>query len=365
MSQLGQFMTRDELPPSRNQRSRVRLVVGALVAVTVIVVAWSAWGFVRDLTAVADYPGPGTGEVEITVARGDSLTTIARALADADVVKSTDAFLHAADANADSATIGPGLYVMRLQMSGEQALQRMLDPASRSASRLVLPEGLTLNETVATTSKATGIAKKDLRGVLDDPTDLGLPTWAKDRPEGFMFPATYDIAGDEDATKILQGLVKRFNQASADIKLESRAAKIGRTPYEVLIVASLLQAEGIPNDFGKVARVIYNRLEADMPLQLDSTVAYGLDEQRIDLTDAQLKKDTPYNTYTRTGLPPTPINSPGDAAIEAALSPAKGKWLYFVTVNPETGETKFTKNYDTFLKYKDEFKQYLQENPTP
>lgn len=361
MSQLDPFLTHGDLPPSRNQRSRVRRVVALLVVLATLVLAWNVVATVRELTKVEDFEGAGTGQVAVTVVRGDSLTAIAQALVAAGVVKSEDAFLRAADAEDRASTIGPGVYTLRSQMSGEEALALMLDPASRAESRLVLPEGLTLDQTVAAASEASGIKKRDLRQVLDSPQQLGLPDWAKDRPEGFMFPAAYDLAGDENATTLLQTLVRRFTEASTDLDLEARAAAIGRTPYEVMIVASLLQAEGIPNDFAKVARVIYNRLEADMPLQLDSTVAYGLDVTDIQLSSEQLEKDTAYNTYTRTGLPPTPINSPGEAAIEAALSPAKGKWLYFVTVNPDTGETKFTKNYDTFLGYKAEFQQYLKE----
>lgn len=355
MSQLEPFWTDEELPPSRNQRSWVRRVVVLVVIVAVGLLLWNAFSLVRNLGYVADYEGPGHDTASITVARGDSLTAIAGTLLDAGVVKSTDAFLRAADSDERAATIGPGVYQLRLEMSGEEALTLMLDPAARAANRLVLPEGLTLHETVDAAAKATGIAKKDFTAILDDPRDLALPSWAKGRPEGFLFPASYDLAGDEDATAILQQLVKRFDQAALDLDLEQRAKAIGRTPYEVLTIASIVQNEATPNDFAKVARVIYNRLDDDMPLQVDSTVAYGLDVTDIKLSDEQLQTDTPYNTYLHAGLPPTPINSPGEAAIEAALSPAKGKWLYFVTIDPQTGETKFTKNYDTFLKWKAEF----------
>ncbi len=362
MSQLDPFWTQDRLPPSRNQRSKVKWVVAALVALAAAALVWNVVGMARDLTRVEDFEGPGTGEVSVTVERGDSLTAIAQRLVQAGVVKSEDAFLRAADADERASAIGPGVYALRSQMSGELALALMLDPESRAESRLVLPEGLTLDQTIAAASEATGIPRKDLRRVLNkEPGTLDLPGWAKDRPEGFLFPASYELAGDEDATTLLQALVRRFGVASVELDLEARAAAIGRDPYEVLIIASLVQAEGVPNDFAKVARVIENRLDMDMPLQLDAAVAYGLGVTDLTLSDEQLQQDTPYNTYTRTGLPPTPINSPGEAAIEAALSPAKGKWLYYVTVNPDTGETKFTRDYDEFLQFKQEFQQYLAE----
>jgi len=118
----------------------------------------------------------------------------------------------------------------------------------------------------------------------------------------------------------------------------------------------------LPNDFAKVARVIYNRLDAEMPLQLDSTVSYALGINDILLNEEQLSTESPYNTYLNAGLPPTPINSPGEAAIDAALAPASGKWLYFVTVDPEAGITKFTKSYDKFLQLKAQFQANLAKS---
>ena len=130
-----------------------------------------------------------------------------------------------------------------------------------------------------------------------------------------------------------------------------------------MIIASLVQAEGHPNDYGKVSRVIYNRLAAGMPLQLDATVNYVLKKSEINLSPDQIATDSPYNTYKNTGLPPTPINQPGEAAMTAALQPDEGDWLYFVAVNPDTGETKFTSDYNEFLQFKKEFEKYVAENP--
>lgn len=142
----------------------------------------------------------------------------------------------------------------------------------------------------------------------------------------------------------------------------ARARDAGRDPYEVLIVASLVQAEVLPSDFTKAAAVVYNRLAQDMPLQFDSTVSYALGITELQLNAEQLATDSPYNTYQVKGLPPTPINSPGEAAIEAALAPAKAKWLYFVTVDPVTRETKFARTYDRFLKLKKEYQQNIAQD---
>ena len=361
MSQLDTFMSSGALPPSRHRGSVLRRVVAVVLVVVVAALAFALYRWASASLEVDDYAGPGSGEVVVTVSRGDSLTQIARTLLAADVVKSTDAFVAAASANDRSASLGPGLYTLRLKMSGRDALQLMLDPISRAESRIVLPEGLRIDESVEAIAEATDITKKSLVEALDKPRDLGLPDWAKDNAEGFLFPATYEVAGDEDAEALLKTLVSRFNQASTDIGLEDRADALGITPYDALIIASLVQAEGVPNDFAKVARVIYNRLEAGMPLQFDSTVSYALGIDEISLDADQLATDSPYNTYENAGLPPTPINSPGEAAIEAALSPARGKWLYFVAVNPDTKETKFTKSYEKFLEYKAQFQQYLAD----
>jgi UPF0755 protein len=359
VSQLEPFMTAGPLPPSRHRKTWGKRIAGLLsvgLAIAMIVVSIVLLRGPGDST---DYAGGGSGEVTVVVARGDTLSEIGAHLEQAGVVLSSDSFVNAAAVDDRSRTIGPGRYTLRKQMSSIAALELMLDPASRADSRLVLPEGLRLEQTVNVAAKATDLPKSDFQKVLQSPEQLGLPAWAKDRPEGFMFPASYDLTGEETARSVLRELVKRFDQASSDVGLEARAADVGLSPYEVLIVASLLQAEVTPQDFSKVARVIYNRLDAGMPLQLDSTVSYALGVTDIQLDADQLKTASPYNTYVVKGLPPRPINSPGEAAIEAALTPAKGKWLYFVAVDPRTDETKFARTYDRFLALKAEFQRNL------
>jgi UPF0755 protein len=356
---MNEVLSGDQLPPSRNANSwSKRMVVGAgLIAVFAII--YGIYSLLGGGSESNDYVGSGSGSVSVTVSRGDSLTKIGNTLQADDVVKSVESFTTAAANNEQSSSIGPGVYTMQSQMSGESALALMLDPASRAASRLVLPEGLRMDETVDLATSATGLPTTDFEQVLANPDALALPGWAESRPEGFMFPATYDLVGDENAETILGALVKRFNQSATSIDLEARAAQTDRSPYEILTVASLLEGEVIPEDFAKVAAVVYNRLKAKMPLQFDSTVSYALGLDELELSAEQLDTESPYNTYKVTGLPPTPINSPGESALEAALSPAKGKWLYFVTVNPDTGETKFARTYEKFLKLKAEYRAFL------
>jgi len=361
MSQLESMMSPGPLPPSRHRNSWAkRLLAFGAVGVALAMITISVL-LLRGSPPAEDYAGGGTGEVTVIVARGDTLTAIARKLEESGVVLAADSFINAASVDERAASIGPGKYTMRRQMDSMQALELMLDPASRADSRLVLPEGLRLEQTVEASVESTGIPKAKFQEALRSPQTLGLPDWAKDRPEGFMFPATYDVAGDETAEMLLRSFVKRFNQASAEVGLEERASEVGLKPYKVLVVASLLQAEVQPGDFAKAARVIYNRLDQGMPLQLDSTVSYALGISDIQLNADQLATTSPFNTYANKGLPPRPINSPGEAAMEAALNPAQGEWLYFVSVNPLSGETKFAKDYDRFLQLKREFQANLAE----
>lgn len=366
MTHMNEFFDdEDTLPPSRNASSLARRITGIAVLLAVLALAWGTWSFLSGSggsTAQTDYAGEGVGEVQIQVSRGQTLTAIGQTLTEAGVVRSVDAFIDAAQANDAAASIGPGTYTLRLQMSGASAVDLMLDPMSRADSRLVLPEGLRITQTIEAASAASGLPISEFEQVVDNPGVLGLPSWAEQRPEGFMFPATYDLAGDETAEEIMTTLVQRFELSADELDLVARAEEIERTPYEVLIVASLVQAEVLPEDMRKAAAVVYNRLDEGMPLQFDSTVSYGLGITELQLTSEQLESDNPYNSYVNEGLPPTPINSPGEAAIEAALGPAKANWLYFVTVNPDTRETKFAKNYERFLRLKDQLREFLAEN---
>ena len=158
-------------------------------------------------------------------------------------------------------------------------------------------------------------------------------------------------------------MVQRFDQETAGLDIAGKSRALGITPYEAVIVASMIQAEARhQEDFGKVARVVYTRLGSkfayERKLQFDSTINYAKNTTNLNLSTKEINAfKSPYNTYTREGLPPTPIGNPGRAALEAALNPAPGNWRYFVTVNIKTGETKFTNDYQEFLKWKAEFKR--------
>ena len=170
-----------------------------------------------------------------------------------------------------------------------------------------------------------------------------------------LFPANYTILPDEEVSTLLQGALDRFAQELKNISFDDYAKELNLKPAELLTIASIVQAEGFTDeDFGKVSRVIYNRLKIGMPLQMDSTLLYANKSRgEIRVTNRELKIASKYNTYKYKGLPPGPIGSPGGAALEATIKPTPGNWLYFVTVSP--GETKFTNSYSEFLTFKAEF----------
>ena len=356
MSQMLPFLTQDPLPPSKNRRSPIRWTVAALGLIALALAGtWMAMTL-RGLAPAETSAVAAGQQVLVVVETGDSLSTLAQSLEAAGVVTSASAFLASADLDERATRIGPGVYTLTTGMDPAAVIDAMLNPASRAAP-LVLPEGLRIDETVRITAEATGIPAADFETVLRTPADMQLPDWAEGRPDGMLFPASYDIIPGRTAAEVIGAMINRFGIAADEVSLERRAKKLGRDPYEVMIVASLVQAEVAPEDFRKVARVIYNRLEQGMKLQFDSTVNYALKTDTFFLTGDMLAVDSPYNTFVVDGLPPTPINSPGQEAIEAALMPAKGDWLYFVTVDPETLTTKFTSDYDQFLEWKQQFRE--------
>jgi UPF0755 protein len=220
---------------------------------------------------------------------------------------------------------------------------------------VTIPEGLRVEQTVERLVDATDLPRRDFERALDRPRALGLPDYAEGSAEGFLFPATYTFEPDATADEMLRAMVDRYEVAADEVGLVEGAAEAGYTPREALTVASLVQAEVAVRDFGKASRVVANRLELGMTLGFDSTVNYALGISDLTLVDDQLAVDSPYNTYRYAGLPPGPINSPGEDAMTAAIDPPEGSWLYFVAAAPGSDETRFTDDYQQFLVYKEQF----------
>jgi len=324
----------------------VALVVLALVGAGLYVGVNKGIGYLNaQLDGPEDYGGNGHGSVQVTVKPGETATDIAATLVDRGVVRSVGAFTSAAAADPRGNAIQPGVYALRKEMSAESALALLLSNQSRVEVQVAVPEGLTTDEIVATIAEQTDIPAADLEAVLKRPESLGLPAYAGGQVDGYLFPASYTVGPGTTAREMLAMMVDRFKAAAQELDLESSARRLGLSPGDVVTVASLVEAEANrPQDLGKVAQVIYNREETGMALQLDSTVHYIAGAKGdVYTTEEQREIDSPYNTYKYPGLPPGPIGAPGEAALKAALDPTSGRWLYFVTVNPETGKTLFAR----------------------
>jgi UPF0755 protein len=356
----------DGRPPrdGRPRRRRFRWIA-PLVALLVIVVPLAVGGvygynLYMNKYHPADYSGAGTGSLVVQVTSGDSASSLAPKLVTLGVVASSRAFVLAAEHSTSGTGLLPGFYGMHKHMQASLAYALLVNPANMVQVKVTIPEGWRLSQIISYLGAKSGISASAYAKALKDPASLGLPSFANGKPEGYLFPATYAVVPHETAAGVLKAMVQRFDQESATVGLASAAQHAGLTPGQVITMASLVQAEGGRlSDYPKIARVIYNRLKQGIPLELDSTVLYGLNTFGIIASDTQLQSTSPYNTYKRKGLTPGPIDSPGDAAIRAVLSPASGNWIYFVTVNPKTGETLFTSSQAQFQQFRQELEHNL------
>jgi UPF0755 protein len=341
----------------------VVLVGGFYVALT------KGVGWVSDqFQGPDDFAGPGTGSVEFTVNEGDVVAEIGRNLKAAGVTASVQAFIDACQDECSGIQVGD--YELQKEMKASDVKEVLIDPGNLIGFPTVtIPEGLRLTEIVSTLAENTDFPKAAWNRALDQPDKIGLPDYAEGNAEGYLFPATYEIKPGMKPVGILKTMVARWQEAADAADLENKAAELGHTPAELMIIASLIEAEGRGDDMPKIARVIYNRLDGpgdkggtNGTLGIDASIAYGLglSPGSTELTPDQLAEDTPYNTRINAGLPPTPIEAPGDDAIAAAANPADGDWYYYVTVDLSTGETKFYEDYAGFLEGRDEYKAYCE-----
>lgn len=323
-----------------------------------------------------DYEGQGNGVVQLVeVPEGSSMSHLAPELAERNVVKTSEAFSSAANSNPRASQIKPGFYRLQEEMSAQSAVDALLDEANM-VDLLDVQGGATLSDVnvlggdvrygiyslISQVSCKEGgcVSAEELEKVAAtaDPAELGAPEWAVDairergedpkRLEGLIAPGQYVLDPNMDAQEILTDLISRSTKKYNDTDIVERAEAIGLTPYELLTSASLVERESPAGEFDKVARVILNRLDEPMRLELDSTVNYGLEDVELATTDEDRGRETPWNTYAKDGLPDTPIASPSNEAIEAMENPAEGNWLFFVTVDSQ-GTTVFTDNYDEHL----------------
>ncbi|MFY0406072.1 endolytic transglycosylase MltG [Solicola sp. PLA-1-18] len=335
------------------------LLVGAYVGVSKGAGAVSGW-----INGPEDYSGQGTGEVQVEVKQGDTAAAIGRTLKSKGVVASVDAFIELANTDERAQAIQPGTYQLREKMSSKWALDELSDTANLLQTSVAIPEGFRVGQIVERIAANTDITEEALTAALDDPDSIGLPAVARDNPEGYLFPATYEVKPDTTATELLSQMVAKTVEVEQSLDIDARAKALGITTEQALTVASIIEYEAKRDeDLPKVARVIYNRLDEGQALQMDSTITY-VSQRKGDVwtTEAERNVDSKYNTYRNTGLPPGPIGSPGERTIEAALNPAEGDWLYFMPQNLETGDTVFTASYAEHLKNVEKFRAYCRKS---
>ncbi|NLW14564.1 MAG: endolytic transglycosylase MltG [Trueperella sp.] len=352
----------------KRRKNRVRTAIVLFLAVFLLVFsAVLAWPHVKalldlDTPAGEDYSGEGTGEVIITIPEGSTGANIATILVANDVVASEAAFIDAFNADRRAASIQAGSYAMKNQMSASSAVASLLDTANRAEVNITIPEGFTAEQVAARLVNVMGYDAAEVEAVLADPEALGLPAEAGGNPEGWLSPVTYSFAPDTTAQDALSAMVTQRTTELTNLGIPADAWQ------RTIIVASIVEREVNWSDYyGQVARVIENRLtdntEVVGRLQMDSTVLYGVGKTGGVPTQADLAADNPYNTYIYAGLPPGPISNPSVEVIKASFDPPAGDWLYFVTVNLETGETKFSNNLNDHNSYVQELRNWVASNP--
>ncbi|ROR90585.1 endolytic transglycosylase MltG [Nocardioides aurantiacus] len=315
------------------------------------------------LASAPDFEGPGSGEVVYQVEEGVTSAQIGRDLKEAGVVASVDAFTEAATLDEDSRNIQVGYYQLQEKMRASDALDVLVDPANLVQALVTVPEGARVRQVVDSIAKNTDIRRRAVVRALADAEAIGLPADAEGNPEGYLFPATYTVPPKMTAVELISQMVAKTKAVEADLDIEARAADLGLTPEQVLTVASILEYEANKSeDYPRVARVLYNRLDDDMALQLDSTVSYVSGRSGdVWTTSAERDSDSQYNTYKYTGLPPGPIGSPGQETIEAALEPAEGDWLFFVP-DYEADTTRFSVTLAEHNRWVEKLREYCRNN---
>lgn len=310
------------------------------------------WGEPKDWE-----PGQATGEALVTIKQGDTGGPVSKALYEAGVTKTEDVFYdYLIDENI-AVTFYPGVYRLQQKMTAEDALAALRNEDNKLENTVSMPEGGTIESALPSMAETLGMPLADLEAAVADPSAYGVEAQSL---EGWLFPAVYTFDPEVTATQVIQRMVDRTRESLAAAGVPDEDAQ------RILTIASIIQREGRTDDFAKVSRVIQNRLDDDMLLQMDSTAQYGygsLHEGVVSSSAEALEDPNEWNTYVHKGLPITPIASPNDAAIDAAMHPADGPWIYFVTVNLETGETQFSETLAEHEQGVEKWRDWCRANP--
>ncbi len=351
------FETRRSL---RSKRKFPRRLVALLAAIVLTAGSLAYFnraelrGLVEQFTG-AEYSGTEGELVTVVVKRGDVGTDVAKALVDAGVTKNYDVTLRTIYAM--NPTFFPGSYSVPSNIPSAKAVSYLVDLTNMISNRITIREGLRIGSVFKLLEEKTGIPVSSFEQEAKDYKSFDVPAEAPSL-EGYLFPATYNFDTSYSAREILNVLVQR----TKDQLIEDGVAK--EDWHRVLTLASVIQREArMEKDFYKVSRVFLNRLDINMPLQSDATVSYGVGGNTFQTSAADRSDPNPYNTYKYPGLPIGPISGVGALAIDAALNPADGPWLYFVSVNLKTGETVFSETFAQHEAAVEVWRKWLRENP--
>ena len=338
----------DWLPRRTSTPTRVAIILACLGVALLVASLWvKSW-----IDDRLDPPGDEGGELLVNIPQGASTNDIARILEEEGVVANSTVFRYYLRYK-DSGDFQAGNYVLNENMSVWRAKDVLLaGPApgpADDALRVVLPEGLTLAQIQRELlAQLPTFDAEDLARALAFPPLRSDFQPANSTLEGMLFPDTYllDAATAEDEAALVVRLINQFDTVASEVGLDSAPDTVSVTPYEAVIVASLIEKEAlIDEDRAKIARVIYNRLGLGWPLQIDAAVRYAVNKPSDPLTLSDLAVENPYNVYNRTGLPPGPIAAPGRESLIAALNPADGFWLFYArTDDPVPGAHTFSIN---------------------
>jgi len=326
-----------------------------LVITAVVSAALFAWISIR---MNSEFP---KRKVEVQIKEGMSARAIGVLLQEKKVIKSALLFVIAIKRRGVESDIKPGTYIFATGMDYDKVIDKLINGPPINYIKLTLPEGWTAKQMADRVSSITKIDRDEYLGLsTDDSLWMEYPFLMQSGApvvnlEGFLYPQTYRILNKTTARELVKMQLDQFMKATSDLNW-SNAESLGRTPYEIIIIASLIERETVVKDERPiVASVIYNRLAKNMRLQIDATVQYALPVWKKRLTYEDLKVDSPYNTYRNPGLPPGPICNPGYESIKAALNPAKTDYLYYVLAPDNSGRHVFTSTYDEFLKAKAQY----------
>ena len=344
-------MTNSQQPLKRKRRTliiAIALVLGGALAVNPVMQLVDS---VVSRFTVEDYVGQGEGTVVIVIEEGDLGEDVARKLLAADVIKSFDA-IYRPMLQADL-VIFPGHYEFPLQIPGAEAL-RILMEAKPITNSVTIPEGFQIAQIVPLLNETLDIPEPELFAAIDKANQ----NYPGPTLEGYLFPATYQFSPDANADSVITEMLARMKQELEKFNVQLEDS------LELLTLASIIQEEArLREDFYKVSTVFNNRIEKGMLLQTDPTVKYYYEGSIKSFQQGVADTQNPYNTYVYPGLPPGPISSPGTLAIEAALNPAPGDYLFFVTINLDSGETIFSETLREHEKAVELYRKWLIENP--